>query len=87
MIILPSQGIQKHQQVSHQINKYQEVLYIFGDASGSGFGSSWTEGISVGYRFGVWNEEGDGTSSNYREFCNLLDTLYEVGIKGNLQGK
>ena len=26
------------------------VLYIFGDASSSGFGSSWMEGISVGYR-------------------------------------
>ena len=43
-----------------------EVLYIFGDASGSGFGSSRREGISVGYRFGLCNEEGYGTSSNCR---------------------
>ena len=52
-----------------------EVVYIFGDASGSGFRSSWTEGISVGYWFGVWNEEGYGIISNYREFCNLVETL------------
>ena len=64
-----------------------EVVYIFGDSSGSGFGSSWIEGISVGYWFGVWNEEGDGTIYNYREFCNLVETLEEVGKKGNLQGK
>ena len=40
-----------------------------------GFGLSWTEGTFVGYRFGVWNEEGDGMSFNYREFRNLVDTL------------
>ena len=33
-----------------------EVVYIFGDAYGLGFRSSCTEGISGGYRFGVWNE-------------------------------
>ena len=64
-----------------------EVLYIFGDASGSGFGSSWTEGISIGYRFGVCNEEGYGTISNYRDFCNIVETFEEVGRKGNLQVK
>ena len=32
------------------------VLYIFGDASGSGFGTYWTEEDSVGFRFGVWNK-------------------------------
>ena len=32
-----------------------EVLYIFCDTYGSGFGSSWMEGISVGYWFGVCN--------------------------------
>ena len=43
-----------------------EVLYIFVDSYGSGFGSLWTVVIYVGYRFGVWNEEGYGKSSNYR---------------------
>ena len=64
-----------------------EVVYIFDDASGLWFGSSCTEGISVGYRFGFWNEEGYGTSSNYREFCDLVYTLEEVWRKENLQGK
>ena len=64
-----------------------EVVYIFGDASGLGFGSSLIEGVPFSYRFGVWNQEGYGTSSNYREFCNLVKILEEVGRKVNLQGK
>ena len=64
-----------------------EVLYIFGDDSGSGFGLSWKEGIFIEYRFGVWNEEGYGTSSNYREPWNIVETLEEVGIKVKFQGK
>ena len=64
-----------------------EVFFIFGDASGSDFGLLRTEGISVGYQFGVWNEEGDGKSSNYKEFCNIVETLEEVGRKLNLQGR
>ena len=47
-----------------RVSEILEVLYIFGDSSGLGFGSSWTEGRSIGYRFGVWNEEGYGTGSN-----------------------
>ena len=43
-----------------------EVIYIFGGASGSGFGDSFTEEYSVGFIFGAWNEEGEGTSSNYQ---------------------
>ena len=31
-----------------------EALYIFGDASGLGFGSSWISEKEVKYRFGVW---------------------------------
>ena len=52
-----------------------EAVYVFGDASRSGFGLSWTEVMSIGYRFVVWNEEGDGTSSNHREFRNLVGKL------------
>ena len=45
------------------------------------------KGISIGYRFGAWNEEGYVTRSNYREFLNLVETLEEVGRKENVQGK
>ena len=41
-----------------------DVVYIFGGDCGSGSGLYWTELISVGYRFVVFNEEVDGTSSN-----------------------
>ena len=37
-------------------------------------------------RFGVWNEEGYGTRSNYREFLNLVEAPEEVGMRGNFQG-
>ena len=43
-----------------------EVIYIFGGAPGSGFGASLIEENSIGFIFGVLNEEGGGTSSKYR---------------------
>ena len=52
---------------------------MFGDASGAGFGSSWTRGATLVYRFGVWGMEGTDTSSNYRELRNLVDTLEMMG--------
>ena len=64
-----------------------ELLYIFGDASGAGFGSSWNDGFGLGFRFGVWGEEGDGTSSNFRELRNLVETLESLGLEGKLAGK
>ena len=64
-----------------------EVLYVFGDASGEGFGSSWWKSGSVKFRYGVWGVEGKGTSSNYREFRNLVDSLEVMGKCGELKGK
>jgi hypothetical protein len=66
-----------------------EVLYVFGDASGSGFGSSWSEAKrkKVSWRFGVWGVEDKGTSSNYKELRNLSDTLESMGEKNQLAGK
>jgi hypothetical protein len=64
-----------------------EVCYMFGDASGAGFGSSWTRGATLVYRFGVWGMEGTDTSSNYRELRNLVDTLEMMGRDGDLAGK
>ena len=66
-----------------------EVLYVFGDASGAGFGASWTmpNSEAVGYRYGIWGREGQDTSSNYREFRNLVETLEEMGARGDLEGR
>ena len=65
-----------------------EVLYIFGDASGLGFGSSWLSNKKeVKYRFGVWGMNSDKTTSNYRELRNLVETLERSGADGELKGK
>jgi hypothetical protein len=61
------------------------VIYGFGDASGSGFGSSFTHDNGVIYRVGVWGSDVDGESSNYRELRNLVEAV-EVEVKeGNLR--
>ena len=64
-----------------------EVMYVFGDASGEGFGASWMRKGSIKFRYGVWGVEGEGTSSNYREFRNLVDSLEVMGRCGDLKGK
>ena len=78
-----------------------EVCYIFGDASGEGFGSAWRKKRKerasaneeepgdgcLAYRFGVWGKEGVDTSSNYRELRNLVETLEVMGIRGDLEGR
>ena len=65
-----------------------EALYIFGDASGLGFGSSWlSEEKEIKYRFGVWGLESEKTTSNYRELRNLVETLERSGMDGELKGK
>ena len=64
-----------------------EVMYVFGDASGEGFGASWWKSGSTRFRYCVWGEEGENTSSNYREFKNLVDSLEVMGKCGELKGK
>ena len=60
-----------------------EVCYVFGDASISGFGLSWNRPGSevLIYIFGIWGVEGDNTSSNIREFSDLIDSLEDMGIE------
>jgi hypothetical protein len=69
------------------------ILYGFGDASGAGFGASWVaadpqrgKSGAVHYRFGRWCGDGTGTSSNFRELRNLVDSLETMGEKGELSG-
>lgn len=72
-----------------------KVVYGFGDASGAGFGSSWVDcGVTadelanrrVRYRFGRWGSDADGKSSNFRELCNLVNTLEQMAEGGELTG-
>ena len=63
------------------------VRYGFGDASGSGFGSSWIDkNGSTSYRYGVWGTDMQSQSSNYRELCNLVETLEHFGSTNDLEG-
>ena len=55
-------------------------IYGFVDASGTGFGSSLlVPGNHVLFRQGIWGRDTDHSSSNYRELCNLVNTL-EDGV-------
>ena len=45
------------------------------------FGASCIEEDILGFRFGVWNEERVGTSSNYQYFRNFVETLEDLGKK------
>jgi hypothetical protein len=48
-------------------NTVREVCYGFGDASGAGFGSTFTSPGAVVYRYGTWGHNEDSLSSSWRE--------------------
>ena len=60
------------------------VIYGFGDASGSGFGSSFTHVGGFLYRVGVWGSDADDESSNYRELRDLVKAVEVEAEVGNL---
>ena len=61
--------------------------YGFGDASGSGFGSSWINPSgSISYWYGSWGSDMQVQSSNFRELCNLVETLETMGNDHELEG-
>jgi hypothetical protein len=60
------------------------VVYGFGDASGSGLGSTFTCGSGFTYRIGVWGSDDIGQSSNWKEFCNIVSSLEDEAKEGNL---
>ena len=62
------------------------VLYGFGDASGGGFGSSFTAADGIDVQTGTWNEEGSDKSSNFRELGNFVIRLEQDADLGKLDG-
>jgi hypothetical protein len=66
--------------------KVRSVRYGFGDASGSGFGSTFSAPGAILYRHGIWGDDGAGKSSNWRELTNLVETLELEAMEGRLQG-
>lgn len=66
-----------------------EVVYGFGDASGGGFGTTWSgdrKNSQIHFRLGVWQERVKEISSNFRELTNLVESLEEKGSLGDLEG-
>jgi hypothetical protein len=61
------------------------VVYKFGDASGSGFGSSFHISDNLYYSCGQWNTEYSSESSNFRELANLVFALEEAQQRGELR--
>lgn len=51
------------------------VFYGYGDASGCGFGSTFTAPGGLEYSYGLWGDDLAGLSSNYRELFNLTEAL------------
>ena len=69
-----------------QTNRVYVVRYLFGDASGSGFGTTILTGNKMAVEFGTWSEAGAANSSNFREFANLVMKLESEALKGQLDG-
>jgi hypothetical protein len=53
------------------------AIYGFGNASGSGFGSSIMTPSGVSYRYGLWGSDLDDASSNFCELFNLTEAAAE----------
>lgn len=62
------------------------VTYGFGDASGSGFGSTIAVKSGLRVRHGVWGKDDTSNSSNYKELTNLVETIELEVQSGLLQG-
>lgn len=68
-------------------NTVVEVIYGFGDAAGSGFGSSlYRQSKGVNYRVGVWGSDMDDSSSNFRELKNVVESIEKEARDNGLNG-
>jgi hypothetical protein len=67
-------------------NRVGTVRYGFGDASGTGFGSTFSNPGEILYRHGVWGSDDEGMSSNWRELTNLVESLELEACESRLQG-
>ncbi len=66
--------------------KKGRALYGFGDASGTGFGSSVQIGDVTVWQSGQWRWTFKQELSNYRELANLVQGPEDLGEKGLLDG-
>ena len=66
-------------EVIASVSRVLYVIYGFGDASGTGFGSSLQTNSGLSYRVGVWLGEEENESSNFKEFKNVVESLEDEG--------
>jgi hypothetical protein len=71
-------------QRSMRLSASATAIYQFGDASGSGFGSSLIIDGEVFYRHGQWSTTFSKESSNFRELANLIHAIEDAYDKGLL---
>ncbi len=62
----------------------RSATYGFGDASGSGMGSSTLNGNTLTISQGVWGRREEAESSNYRELANLVGIIEQGLTSGSL---
>ena len=61
------------------------AFYGFGDASGSGFGSTLVINLEIVFHHGQWVDKIEKESSNYRELTNLVFAIEEAYAAGLLR--
>jgi hypothetical protein len=66
-------------------SRVYSIFYGFADTSGSGFGSTILCEGGIKYIIGTWGSNSEEDSSNFREFKNVVDTLRDEAIAGNLK--
>jgi hypothetical protein len=72
-------------EITDRVSQVLYVMYGFGDASGTGFGSSIQSSAGLSYRIGVWLGEERDETSNFREFRNVVEALEDEGESGRLK--
>jgi hypothetical protein len=62
------------------------ILYFYGDASGSGFGWCIDFGDGVRYEMGEWCERIQEATYSYRELRNLVNAMVRAAQYGRIEG-
>jgi ribonuclease HI len=62
------------------------ILYCYGDASGSGFEWYIDFGDGVRYKLGEWCERIQEATSNYWELRNLVNAMVRATQEGRIEG-
>lgn len=70
--------------INDRSSKVRIVRYGFGDASGTGFGSTIQTKLGLKYSVGVWGSDEEGESSNFKELENVVTSIEEEARSGAL---